>query len=155
MQLLPSRRRVTASRPTRGGWIEICTAAGALTAGHSPAPPGAGGLKSAHGAIFCGCIASRPTRGGWIEIWVRIKPPSSSWSRPTRGGWIEIAERRHKSPGQGVLPHPGQMESLLLFWVILQNGLPSDGRWFLRPFLWGGLHLAYVGRRAASKNRIP
>ena len=57
-----------ASRPARGGWIEI-----------RPAAP------------LCPETASRPARGGWIEIsGIPTPAPPADMSRPARGGWIEI-----------------------------------------------------------------
>ena len=57
-----------ASRPARGGWIEIRD-------GGRPPPPREG---------------SRPARGGWIEIGSGGALKAMSASRPARGGWIEI-----------------------------------------------------------------
>ncbi len=58
-----------ASRPARGGWIEIFT------------------TLSDNQAI----VRSRPARGGWIEIRAEPRAPVlGAESRPARGGWIEI-----------------------------------------------------------------
>ena len=57
-----------ASRPARGGWIEIATGSSTRSTRRGPAPQGAGGLKSRMGRKALRCKGSRPARGGWIEI---------------------------------------------------------------------------------------
>ena len=56
-----------ASRPARGGWIEIAS------------------LRQLKPAA-----ASRPARGGWIEMLTELVGIYVEVSRPARGGWIEM-----------------------------------------------------------------
>ena len=76
-----------ASRPARGGWIEIFWQIILFLIG-----------------------ASRPARGGWIEIW-KVSKRRPYWaSRPARGGWIEIYTCGYKSNASGVPPRTGRVD---------------------------------------------
>ena len=74
-----------ASRPARGGWIEISK----LRQARLQNP-------------------SRPARGGWIEMMMAaLNEPSRSMSRPARGGWIEIVYTNPNSVFRGSRPARG------------------------------------------------
>ena len=80
-----------ASRPARGGWIEIAQKGELLRLDVGPVPRGAGGLKSDGQITEVGEVTSRPARGGWIEIDETVATVSGGIvSRPARGGWIEM-----------------------------------------------------------------
>ena len=76
-----------ASRPARGGWIEICTV-----------------------MIKPMIITSRPARGGWIEIGEKSRAFAICTSRPARGGWIEIVFFAELWDGRTVPPRKGRVD---------------------------------------------
>ena len=93
------------SRPARGGWIEMKDVVVTFRAEASPAPHGAGGLKSRNDVYREEIKMSRPARGGWIEIRCSGSPAALLKSRPARGGWIEMARMCGKPGECGPAPH--------------------------------------------------
>ena len=77
-----------ASRPARGGWIEIFVYFVCCLYHAGPAPHGAGGLKCFASTLAFPPFESRPARGGWIEIDIK-KNIENSMNVPPRTGRVD------------------------------------------------------------------
>ena len=85
-----SRVQLWQSRPARGAWVEITFREGYGIDQIRRAPQGARGLKCLLRYNKHRHSLSRPARGAWVEMPTNSKPQIFKGSRPARGAWVEM-----------------------------------------------------------------